>query len=108
VITTTNASKACVNTPGFSNQVFENCQSALFVNLVCVSISECWIALALFRQASATCRWRCGSKFMTGPPGESRRDHYPDVLQVWDLLWTGEEAIKKGMPILKKAGFERV
>ena len=23
--------------------------------------------------------------------------------QVWNLLWTGEEAMKKGMPILKKA-----
>jgi len=28
--------------------------------------------------------------------------------QVWNLLWTGEEAMKKGIPILKKAGFERV
>jgi len=27
---------------------------------------------------------------------------------VWNLLWTGEEAIKKGMPILKKAGFKNV
>jgi len=29
-------------------------------------------------------------------------------VQVWNLLWTGEEAMKKGMPILKKAGFESV
>jgi len=28
--------------------------------------------------------------------------------QVWNLLWTGEEAMKEGMPILKKAGFESV
>jgi len=28
--------------------------------------------------------------------------------QVWNLLWTGEEAMKKGIPILKKAGFESV
>jgi hypothetical protein len=28
-------------------------------------------------------------------------------VQVWNLLWTGEEAMKKGMPILKKAVFER-
>jgi len=26
--------------------------------------------------------------------------------QVWNLLWTGEEAMKKGMPILEKARFE--
>jgi len=29
-------------------------------------------------------------------------------VQVWNLLWTGEEAVKKGMSILKKAGFESV
>jgi len=29
-------------------------------------------------------------------------------VQVWNLLWTGEEAIKKGIPILKRAGFESV
>ena len=29
-------------------------------------------------------------------------------VQVWNLLWTGEEAMKKGIPILKKAGFESV
>jgi len=28
--------------------------------------------------------------------------------QVWNLLWTGEEAMKKGMTIFKKAGFESV
>jgi len=27
-------------------------------------------------------------------------------VQVWNLLWTGEEAMKKGIPILKRAGFE--
>ena len=27
--------------------------------------------------------------------------------QVWNLSWTGEEVMKKGIPILKKAGFER-
>ena len=27
---------------------------------------------------------------------------------VWNLLWTGEEAMKKGIPILKKAEFESV
>jgi len=26
-------------------------------------------------------------------------------VQVWNLLWTGEEAMKKGIPILKRAGF---
>jgi len=26
--------------------------------------------------------------------------------QVWNLLWTGEVALKESMPILKKAGFE--
>ena len=28
--------------------------------------------------------------------------------KVWNLLWTGEEAMKKGIPILQKAGFESV
>jgi len=28
--------------------------------------------------------------------------------RVWNLLWTGEQAMKKGMQILKKAGFESV
>ena len=28
--------------------------------------------------------------------------------QVWNLLWTGEEAMKKGTPILKRAGFGSV
>jgi len=28
--------------------------------------------------------------------------------QVWNLLWTDNEAIKKGMPIVDKAGFESV
>jgi len=29
-------------------------------------------------------------------------------VQVWKLLWTGEEAMKKGVLILKRAGFESV
>jgi len=29
-------------------------------------------------------------------------------VQVWNLLWTGEEAMNKGIPILKRAGFESV
>jgi len=29
-------------------------------------------------------------------------------VQVWNLLWTGEEAMQKGIPILKKAEFESV
>jgi len=29
-------------------------------------------------------------------------------LHVWNLLWTGEEAMKKGISILKGAGFESV
>ena len=29
-------------------------------------------------------------------------------VQVWNMLWTGEEAMKKGIPILKRAGFESV
>jgi len=28
--------------------------------------------------------------------------------QVWNLLWTGEENMKKGTPILKRAGFENI
>jgi len=28
--------------------------------------------------------------------------------QFWSLLWKGAEAMKKGIPILKKAGFESV
>ena len=44
--------------------------------------------------------------------GGSRVDTEPTVwgldAHVWNLLWTGEEAMKRGMPILKKAGFESV
>ena len=44
--------------------------------------------------------------------GGSRVDNEPFAwvlnAQVWNLLWTGEEAMKKGLPILKKAGFESV
>jgi len=29
-------------------------------------------------------------------------------VQVWNLLWIGEGAMKKGIPILKRAGFESV
>ena len=29
-------------------------------------------------------------------------------VQVWNLLWTGEEAMKTGISILKRAGFESV
>jgi len=29
-------------------------------------------------------------------------------VQVWNLLWTGEEAMKKGIPILQRAGFKSV
>jgi len=44
--------------------------------------------------------------------GGSRVDTEPTAwvldAQVWDLLWTGEKAMKKGIPIFKKAGFESV
>jgi len=44
--------------------------------------------------------------------GESRVDTEPTAwgldAQVWNLLWTGEEAMKKGMPILEKAVFKSV
>jgi len=44
--------------------------------------------------------------------GGSRVDTEPTVwgldVHVWNLLWTGEEAMKKGIPILKRAGFESV
>ena len=40
--------------------------------------------------------------------GGSRIDTEPTAwgldVQVWNLLWTGEEAMKKGIPILKKQG----
>jgi len=29
-------------------------------------------------------------------------------VKVWNLLWTGEEAMKKGIPIFKRTGFESV
>jgi hypothetical protein len=39
--------------------------------------------------------------------GRSRVDTEPTAwgldVQVWNLLWTDEEAVKKGIPILKKA-----
>jgi len=44
--------------------------------------------------------------------GGSRVDTEPTAwgfdVQVWNLLWTGEEAMKKGIPILKRAGCESV
>jgi len=44
--------------------------------------------------------------------GGSRVDTEPTAwgfdVQVWNLLWTGKEAMKKGIPILKRAGFESV
>jgi len=44
--------------------------------------------------------------------GGSRVDTEPTAwgldAQVWNLSWTGEKAVKKGIPILKKAGFESV
>jgi len=44
--------------------------------------------------------------------GGSRVDTEPTAwgldVQVWNLLWTGEEGMKKGIQILKKAGFESV
>jgi len=44
--------------------------------------------------------------------GGSRVDTEPTAwgldVQVWNLLWTGEEAMKKGIPTLKGAGFESV
>jgi len=44
--------------------------------------------------------------------GGSRVDTEPTArgldAEVWNLLWTGEEAMQKGIPILKKAMFESV
>jgi len=44
--------------------------------------------------------------------GGSRVDTEPTAwsldVQVWNLLWTGKEAMKKGIPILKRAWFESV
>ena len=45
--------------------------------------------------------------------GGSRADTEPTAwglnVQVWNLLWTGEQAMKKGrVPILKRTGFESV
>jgi len=44
--------------------------------------------------------------------GGSRVDTEPTArgldVQVWNLLWTGEEAMKKGIPILKRAGSKSV
>jgi len=44
--------------------------------------------------------------------GGSRVDTEPTAwgldVQVWNLLWTAEEAMQKGIPILKRAGFESV
>ena len=46
-----------------------------------------------------------GSRVDTAPTAWSLCAH---VRHVWNLSWTEEEAIKKGIPILKKAGFESV
>ena len=54
--------------------------------------------------------WKC--KTQIEKIGGSRVDTEPTAwgldVQVWNLLWTGEEAMKKGIPILKRAGFESV
>jgi len=54
--------------------------------------------------------WKCKTRIEK--IGGSRVDTEPTAwvldAQVWNLLWTGEEAMKKGIPIFKKAGFESV
>jgi len=54
--------------------------------------------------------WKC--KIRIEKIAGSRVDTEPTALglnaQVWNLLWAGQENMKKGMPILKKAGFESV
>jgi len=53
---------------------------------------------------------KCKTRFETIEG--SRLDTEPTAwgldVQVWNLLWTGEEAMKKGIPILKRAGLESV
>jgi len=53
--------------------------------------------------------WKCKTRI--GKIGGLRVDTEPTAwgldIQVWNLLWTGEETMKNsGIPILKKAGFE--
>jgi len=54
--------------------------------------------------------WKCKIRFEK--IGGSHVGTEPTVwgldAQVWNLLWIEVEAMKKGMPILKKAGFESV
>jgi len=54
--------------------------------------------------------WKCKTRIEK--IGGSRVDTEPTawVLDApfWNLLWTGEQAMKKGIPIFKKAGFESV
>jgi len=54
--------------------------------------------------------WKCKKRIEK--IGGSRVDTEPTVwgldVQVWNLLWTGKKAMKKGIPILKRAGFESV
>ena len=66
---------------------------------------------AKMRWATAT---RCIRKCKTRIEqiGGSRVDTEPTArgldVQVWNLLWTGEVVMKKGIPISKRAGFESV
>jgi len=52
--------------------------------------------------------WKCKTRIET--IGGSRVDTEPTAwgldARVWNLLWIGEEAMKKGILISKKAGFE--
>jgi len=71
----------------------------------CLLVSE-KISLATATRSIRKCKTRIekieGSRVDTEPT------EWGLYAQVWNLLWTGEEAMKKGIPILKKAGFKSV
>jgi len=74
-------------------------------NLASVLVPE-KMSLATATQSIRKCKTRIEKI------GGSRVDTEPTAwglnVQVWNLLRTGEEAMKKGIPILKRAGFESV
>jgi len=54
--------------------------------------------------------WKCKTRIekIRGSCVDTEPTAWGLDVQVWDLLWIGEEAMKEGIPIFKRAGFESV
>jgi len=70
-------------------------------------------ALVLEKMSWATATWsnrKCKTRIekIGGSRVDTESAAWGLDVQVWNLLWTGEQAVKKGILILKRAGFESV